>query len=334
MDRTIRWGFIGCGAVTEVKSGPAYQQAEDFEVVAVTRRDRDRAEDYAERHGIPDVYDSPDALIHSAKVDAVYIATPPDSHFEYGMAVAKAGKPCCIEKPITSSYLQARQLCEAFEQVKMPLFVAYYRRSLPRFNQVKQWLQQGKIGEVRHVDWTLMRPPNRFDVSGEPNWRTDPAVAPGGYFEDIGSHGVDLLCYLLGDIQYVSGFGLNQQGRYRAKDAFVASWRHDHTGITVTGSGRWNFGCSDYLDRVEIFGSDGVIRFSVLGEQPLELEGKHECIQKVIENPTHIQQFHVENMSKHLRDGLKHPSTGHTAAHTTWVMEQIVRGTGGQYWSG
>lgn len=333
MDRTIRWGFIGCGAVTEVKSGPAYQQADGFEVVAVMRRSRHKAEDYAARHGIPHVYDTPDALIHSSCVDAVYIATPPDSHFEYGMAVAQAGKPCCIEKPITSSYPQALALCDAFEQARAPLFVAYYRRSLPRFNQVKQWLEEGRIGAIRHVDWTLMRPPNRFDVSGESNWRTDPAIAPGGYFEDIGSHGLDLLCYLLGEIEYVSGFGLNQQGRYGAKDAFVASWRHKCAGNTVTGSGRWNFGCSDYLDRVEIYGSDGVIRFSVLGEQAVELECKDERIQRVIENPPHIQRFHVENMRAHLNGEQVHPSSGRTAAHTTWVMEQIVAGSGGQYWS-
>lgn len=334
MKNRIRWGFIGCGSVTEVKSGPAYQQTDGFEVVAVMRRDVAKAEDYARRHGIPGVYDTAQALIEAESVDAVYIATPPDTHFEYGMAVARAGKICCIEKPITSRYQQARALCEAFEARDVPLFVAYYRRSLPRFLQVREWLQQQRIGQVRHLDWELMRQPNRFDVSGDPNWRTDPAVAPGGYFEDIGSHGLDLFCYLLGDIEQVAGFSVNQQGRYSARDAFTASWLHrcPQTGGAVTGSGRWNFGCSEYRDQVSIFGSEGTIRFSVLGESPVELECGDARIVKNIEHPAHIQQCHVESMRAHLMGDRQHPSTGRSAAHTTWVMEQIVQDSGGSCW--
>ena len=326
MNKSIRWGFIGCGAVTEVKSGPAYQQVEGFDVVAVMRRDREKARDYAQRHGIAEVYGDAYELIAADHIDAVYVATPPDSHHDLGMAVARAGKICCIEKPITSGYSEAVELCQAFEQVGLPLFVAYYRRSLPRFRQVKDWLEQGKIGDVRHVDWSLMRRPNRFDVSGEANWRTDPAVAPGGYFEDVGCHGLDLLSYLLGNIECVSGFSMNQQGVYGAKDAFVASWQHNYKGYSITGSGRWNFGCADYRDHVEIFGDKGMIRFSVFGEQPVELKTESGSIQKVIENPIHIQKYHVENMLAHLNGELEHPSTGRSAAHTTWVMEQIVRG--------
>lgn len=328
----IRWGFIGCGAVTESKSGPAYRQTEGFDVVAVMRRDLSLAQDYARRHGIARACDDASALIDADDIDAIYIATPPDSHYEYGLAVARAGKICCIEKPITSSYQQALELCEAFEQAGLPLFVAYYRRSLPRFQQVKSWLDQGRIGKVRHLDWVLRRPPNRFDVSGEPNWRTDPAVAPGGYFEDIGSHGLDLLCYLLGPVRQVSGMATNQQGRYHAKDALVGIWQHDYQGQAVTASGSWHFGCADYLDRVEIVGSEGRIEFAVLGEQPLILDNAAGRQQVCIDNPDPIQRYHVQAMRDCLQGGAVHPSDGRSAAHTTWVMEQIVQGRSGVYW--
>ena len=76
----VRWGIIGVGDVTERKSGPGFQQAERSELVAVMRRRGDLAADYARRHDVPRWYDDADELINDPDVDAVYIATPPDSH--------------------------------------------------------------------------------------------------------------------------------------------------------------------------------------------------------------------------------------------------------------
>lgn len=317
----LRWGIIGCGDVTEVKSGPAYQKTEGFELVAVMRRDEIKLKDYAHRHGIEKYYTSADALIHDDDIDAVYIATPPDSHRHYALKVAEAGKPCCIEKPLAPSYRESSLIYEAFKKKDIPLFVAYYRRSLPRFNRIKDWLSENKIGEIRHINWHLSQPPNALDLFGEYNWRTDPMVAPGGYFDDLASHGLDLFIYLLGEIQKVSGISLNQQGLYAAKDAISACWLHKGG---VTGAGVWNFGIEP-MDRVEIFGSIGKIQFSVFEENPLILYKDGKMIEFFIEHPKHVQLPHVENMKKHLLEkGLSHPSSGQTAIHTSWVMDQIL----------
>ena len=317
----LRWGIIGCGDVTEVKSGPAYQKTEGFELVAVMRRDEIKLKDYAHRHGIEKYYTSADALIHDDDIDAVYIATPPDSHRHYALKVAEAGKPCCIEKPLAPSYRESSLIYEAFKKKDIPLFVAYYRRSLPRFNRIKDWLSENKIGEIRHINWHLSQPPNALDLFGEYNWRTDPMVAPGGYFDDLASHGLDLFIYLLGEIQKVSGISLNQQGLYAAKDAISACWLHKGG---VTGAGVWNFGIEP-MDRVEIFGSIGKIQFSVFEENPLILYKDGKMIEFFIEHPKHVQLPHVENMKKHLLEkGLSHPSSGQTAVHTSWVMDQIL----------
>ncbi len=76
----IRWGILGCGDVTEIKSGPGFQKAAGSALTAVMRRDRDKAADYARRHGVPKYYDRAEELIHDSEVDAVYVATPPSSH--------------------------------------------------------------------------------------------------------------------------------------------------------------------------------------------------------------------------------------------------------------
>ena len=88
----IRWGILGCGDVTEVKSGPAFRLASGSRLVAVMRRNGSLAADYARRHGVPAWYDDAARLIADPEVDAVYISTPPDSHHRYALDVAAAGK--------------------------------------------------------------------------------------------------------------------------------------------------------------------------------------------------------------------------------------------------
>ncbi|MGB5419316.1 Gfo/Idh/MocA family protein, partial [Algibacter sp.] len=224
----MNWGFIGCGSVTEVKSGPAYQQTDGFKVVAVMRRDIEKLNDYAKRHNIEKTYTNADALINDPNIDAVYIATPPDTHKEFALKIAKAGKPCCIEKPLSPSYAESLEIQKAFEEKDIPLFVAYYRRSLPRFLKVKQWLDNHEIGEIRHINWHLSKPASTIDISKTQNWRTDVNVAPAGYFDDLASHGLDLFTYFLGNITNANGISLNQQGLYTAKDAVTASWLHEN----------------------------------------------------------------------------------------------------------
>src|ERR1043165_6013444 len=133
MNDKVRWGIIGCGDVTEVKSGPAFQKADGSALVAVMRRDAKKAEDYARRHNVPRWYADADALIADKDVSAVYIATPPSSHKEYTLKAAKARKPVLVEKPMAMSASECDDMIAACRDAGVPLRVAYYRRRLPRF---------------------------------------------------------------------------------------------------------------------------------------------------------------------------------------------------------
>jgi len=319
--KKIRWGIIGCGNVTEVKSGPPYYNIDGFELVAVMRRDKIKAKDFAKRHKVKKYYTNADDLINDSEVDAIYIATPPDSHKYYGLKVAAAGKPCCIEKPLSPNYQESLAICEAFNKVDIPLFVAYYRRSLPRFQQIKNWIENQAIGEIRHINWHLSKPANEIDLSGKYNWRTDSIIAPGGYFDDLASHGLDLFAHLLGDIQEVKGISLNQQGLYSSKDAITACWLHENG---VTGSGSWNFGCSSNEDLVEIFGSKGKIEFSIFAGTPVIISSDLLQQNLIIEHPKNIQYLHVKNMRDFFFENTPHPSTGKSALHTSWIMDKIL----------
>ena len=317
----MKWGMIGCGSVTELKSAPAYQKVDGFRLAGVWSRSPESARDYASRHGVPVAFASAEELVNSPDIDAVYIATPPDSHEQFANLVAAAGKPCCVEKPLAHNYASAKRIVETFRDADLPLFVAYYRRSLPRFQKVKEWLDDGRIGHVNHVRWELTKPPNEFDRKHLPNWRTDPAVAYGGYFEDLASHGLDLIMYLLGDIESVSGYATNQGGFYGAKDAVTACWRH---GSNITGCGFWNFVCHERRDEVVISGSEGKISFSVFLEQPLVLENAAGREERRLENPENIQLYHVHGMRDYFAAHTPHPSTGESALRTNWVMARIL----------
>ncbi|MDG1803852.1 Gfo/Idh/MocA family oxidoreductase [Flavicella sp.] len=319
--KEYKWGIIGCGDVTEKKSGPAYQQTDNFRLHAVMRRDLKKAKDYAQRHAVPFFYSNADELIQNPEIDAVYIATPPDTHKYYALKVAAAGKPCCIEKPMAPSYEDCIEITDTFQRLSIPLYVAYYRRSLPRFLKIKEWLDSNEIGEVRHVNYLYTRTASPLDLSDSYNWRTDKEIAYGGYFDDLASHALDLFMFLLGDIENASGMSTNQQNIYSAMDAVVGYWKHSNG---VTGSGSWNFGANERNDRVEILGNKGVIRFSVFNEEEISIESAEKKDTLFIENPDPIQLHHVKNIQQDLIYGLKHPSTGASATKTTWVMDKIL----------
>ncbi|AZD23099.1 Putative oxidoreductase [Pseudomonas chlororaphis subsp. aurantiaca] len=319
--RPVRWGMIGCGSVTERKSGPAFYKAPGSALVAVMGRRLEAVRDYATRHGIARFYTDAQALIDDPEVDAVYIATPPDSHHAYSLQVAAAGKHCCVEKPMALNAGQSLEMQQVFQQAGLHLFVSYYRRSLPRFQQVRQWLRDGRIGEVRHLSWTLTKAPSEADRNGGLNWRTDPRIAGGGYFADLASHGLDLFQYLLGDITEVAGFTARQAGLYSAEDAVSASWRFASGAL---GTGAWNFVADRRVDRVEIIGSQGRIGFSVFDEQPLQLDAD-EQLSLFIDNPEHIQWHHVLGMNAHIRGQAQHPALAAEALKTDRVMDLILK---------
>ena len=320
-EKPFRWGVIGCGSVTEKKSVPAYQIMAGFDVVMVMGRNAEKVGGYAKRHKIHQWCTDAKAMINHPEIDAIYIATPPDSHKQYALLVADAGKPCCIEKPMAPNYKDSLEIYKTFKTKGLPLFIAYYRRSLPRFLKIKNWLDEGLIGKVEHIHWVKSKQPNDVDLNRTYNWRTDKNIAPGGYFDDLASHGLDLFAFLLGDIKDATGHAKNMLGLYTAFDKVSGTWEHTNG---ITGEGIWDFGAQERKDVVQISGSEGKITFSVLDEAPLLLENGQGVRSLEIPNPEHIQQYHVANIKSHLLGKGTHPSTGKSGLQTSWVMDKIL----------
>jgi 1,5-anhydro-D-fructose reductase (1,5-anhydro-D-mannitol-forming) len=323
--RIIHWGMIGCGSVTEVKSGPAFQKAEGSSLVAVMGRNAERARDWAARHKVAKWYSDADKLIEDPEVDAVYVATPPSSHKEYALRVARAGKPAYVEKPMALNHAECLEMVRAFEAAGVPLFVAYYRRSQPRFLKIKDLIDEGAIGKVRHVSIAFSRKPDERRPDPAVNWRIDPAVAGGGYFVDLACHMLDFLDYSLGIIVEANGLAGNQAGLYPAEDTVTGTFRFSSG---VQGVGTWCFCARNALDRTEIHGTRGTISYACFDDSPVVLQTETGVEQFTIPYPAHVQRPLIQTIVDELNGRGRCPSHGESAARTTWVMDRLLQRPG------
>jgi 1,5-anhydro-D-fructose reductase (1,5-anhydro-D-mannitol-forming) len=322
---TVRWGIIGVGNVTEIKSGPAFRKIAHSELVAVMRRDGAKARAYAQRHGVRTWYDDAKKLIDDAGVDAVYVATPPSTHKQYALAAIAARKPVYIEKPMAMNAAECEEIVCAGAAANVPVFVAYYRRRLPRFLKVQQLLRDGAIGAVRLVN-VLVHAPHEAPYRDPANlpWHVQPEISGGGLFVDIGCHTLDLLDFLLGPITLARGHTGNQLRAYPAEDSVAMSFAF---GNGVLGTGLWNFGSYAREDRVEIIGEAGRIVFATFGDTPIRVENGSGARGYSLPNPPHIQQPLIETIVAELRGETGAcPSTGSSGTRTSRVMDQVLHG--------
>ena len=319
----INWGIIGCGNVTEVKSGPAFNKVKDSRLIAVMRRDASLAEDYAKRHNVPKFYSKASDLINDKDINAVYVATPPGSHAEYAIEVIKAGKPVYIEKPMAVNYSECLAINRASEKYNVPVFVAYYRRALPGFLLVKDLIEKGSIGKVLFVQVQLFKYPSDDEKAGKLSWRVAPELSGGGHFFDIASHQIDWLEYIFGPIQKVKSIALNQAGLYKPEDFVTAEFLFPGN---IAGTGTWSFVVNpeSSRDTIEIIGDKGSIKFSTFSFEPIVLlngEGRKEFVN---ERPEHVQYNMIDMIVQTLHGRGTSPSTGISGARTSRVMDEIV----------
>jgi 1,5-anhydro-D-fructose reductase (1,5-anhydro-D-mannitol-forming) len=319
--RTIRWGIIGCGDVTEVKSGPGFQKAEGSALVAVMRRDGEKARDYARRHGVPRAYDRADDLLQDSEVDAVYVATPPSTHCELAFRVAAAGKPCLVEKPMALNHDECLRMIEAFQSRRLPLWVAYYRRALRRFQIVHDRLRDGAIGRPTSVHVHVSAP--LMTGADATNWRIDPSVSGAGLFFDLGSHCFDLLDFLVGPVTRVDGHSINTAGAYSAEDVTVAAFEFEDRSL---GTGLWNFNASEKTDVMTFIGSEGELTTPIFSDTGVLIRRGAVSTIEDVRNPPHVHQPLIQTIVDELRGHGTCPSTGESAARTSWALDRCVAG--------
>ncbi|MCI6671461.1 MAG: Gfo/Idh/MocA family oxidoreductase [Prevotella sp.] len=323
--KEINWGFIGCGEVTNLKSGLAFREVMGSNVKAVFSRTAEKAKTYAEAHDIDLWYTDAQLLINNPKINAVYIATPPSSHATFAIMALRAGKPCYIEKPLAASYDDCVRINRVSEETGVPCFVAYYRRYLPYFKKVKEIVDSGVVGKVLTVQVRFAVPPRELDYEhgNVLPWRLQSHISGGGYFYDLAPHQLDLLQYFFGVIIKAHGYKANRANLYNLEDTVNAVFTFENG---VNGSGAWCFAAHESAreDRIEIFGTKGRVAFSVYDYAPITLHTSNGKEEIQVENPTYVQLPIIKSVIADLQGFGKCDCTSISATPTNWVLDRIL----------
>ncbi|WP_316789150.1 Gfo/Idh/MocA family oxidoreductase [Pedobacter frigoris] len=319
----INWGIIGCGDVTEVKSGPAFNKVNHSSLVAVMRRDALKAEDYAIRHGVPKWYDDADLLINDPEVNAIYIATPPLQHEEYTIKALAAGKPVYVEKPMALNAAAAERMKVASEEYGVKLCIAHYRRAQPMFLKIKDLLREKAIGDVRFAQLQMLQPiASDVIATSETSWRLNPSISGGGLFHDLAPHQLDLMVYFFGEPKSFSGLSLNQRGTGNADDIVVGRALFSK-GVVFNGTWCFTVSPSNKTDLFEIVGSKGKITFQVFGNKvTLATEGS---LKEFVFDPiAHVEQPMIEKVTNYFLGGDENPCSAKDAILSMKMMDSFT----------
>ncbi len=318
---TINWGIIGCGDVTEVKSGPAFNKVENSALMAVMRRDADKAKDYAQRHQVPRWYATAEELINDKDVNAIYVATPPSSHEELTLAALRAGKPVYVEKPMSTDAASSFRMAEAANDLALPLVVAHYRREQPLFKKIKSLITEKTIGEILYVRLELAKPPLTVKELDDPKiqWRIQPDIAGGGLFNDLSPHQLDLMYYFFGEAKSVIGFSLSQGNQYNADD-IVAGQIQFASGVMFQGVWSFNVPALHTTDFCEMTGTRGKIRFSFFNDMSIQLiiDGIETVLR--FDVLQHVQQPMIDAVVRYFLGSGSNPCSGEEGAKImSWI---------------
>lgn len=319
-NKIIRWGIIGAGDVAEIKSGPGFYKAPNSQLVAVMRRNADKARDFAKRHQVPLWYSDADALLANPDIDAIYIATPPAQHKDYALAALKAGKDVYIEKPVTLNAAECVEIIAARDKSHQKVCVAHYRRLLPCFIKMRELVLGGAIGTPLLARLDMLQPAaSKLIAQTDENWRVNPALSGGGLFHDLSPHQLDLMLHWFGPVVDASGFATNQAGLYPADDC-VIGWARFASGVEFQG--RWHFAVptSETRDECEIIGTKGRGTINFFGEQVIRLYRDGDMQEFRLPNPPHIQQPMIEAVNRYFLEGGENPCSLEEALD---VMELI-----------
>ena len=320
----ISWGIIGCGDVTEIKSGPAFNKVPYSRLAAVMRRNKEKAKDYAIRHGVPKWYSEAIELIQDKEVNAIYIATPPRYHEEYALMAIEAGKPVYLEKPMTLDADSAQRIADAARDAGVKISIAHYRRQQPLFLKVRSLLKENAIGKVQMVQMEMLQPYQTGLVARtEQPWRLDPNISGGGLFHDLAPHQLDLMYYFFDKPLHATGIASNTGGYYTADDTVSGQILFENK---VLFSGAWCFVSPlQKKDSCVITGSDGLISFSIFDLLPVVLTTKEKHEQFHFDALPHVQQPMIEQVVNYFLGNAPNPCSADEGMEVMRLIDAFTK---------
>ena len=261
---TVGWGIIGIGNIADRVTAPAMAQAKNNRLVAAMRRDLSRARELAEKHGASKAYGSVEEVLRDDEVDAVYVATPVHAHASQTIQAAEHGKHVLCEKPMAMNPEECERMVEACEANGVKLMVCYYMRFNRRHQKIKELIAAGEIGQVTAARVSL----SGLSPVNTQSWRQRPELSGGGNLVDTGSHCVDLLRYLVGEVTQVSALVNTLAFGYAVDDTATLLLNLDNGAHAVVSShGSTLIPDEQESSSLAIYGTGGTILSSPLHDK-------------------------------------------------------------------
>ena len=306
----LNWLVIGIGDITRKRVIPAIQAEPRSRLYGIVTRDPAKAAEFGVK-----AWASLDDALADSSVQAVYVATPVFLHATQTIQSLAAGKHVICEKPMAMNEPEAFTMVQAAEKSGTVFGVAYYRRCYPKVQRAKQLLEAGAIGkpviaELTNHMW--------FDGTGHRSWLFDPAKAGGGPLFDIASHRIDVLNFLFGKPQRVSGQLSNAIHHYAVEDNATVMIEYE-SGVRAVVDVRWN--SKVVRDECRIRGTDGEMEMSPLNGPDFIYPGGRENL------PTHsnIHYPMIENFVDAVEGKAPLLASGASSYWTDWITEQAIR---------
>lgn len=249
----IKTGIIGMGRIGKIHLENLSNRIDGVEVVAVVNPSK-AGQDYASNFGVETVSSDPDVLFDNPEIDAILICSPSETHSDYAIRAAEAGKAIFCEKPIDMSLARAKEVVKRVKENDAPMMVAFNRRFDPDFAKVKTSVSEGKIGQIQSLH-IISRDPGPPPI--------DYIKQSGGLFKDMTIHDFDMARFIMGcevTEVYATGSCMVDPTIGEVGDIDTATiLLHFENGATtvIENSRKAVYG---YDQRLEVFGSKGMLQ--------------------------------------------------------------------------
>lgn len=315
----MRWGLIGTRGLVDRGALNAFREAENADLVAVLSSNAERANEFGAEHGIETSTADIHEFLGAPDLEGVWIASPTWLHHEQGQAAIEAGKHVLLEKPLAIDVKAGWDLVEAAKRASVLLATGYQARYVPGHHHMKRLLDEGAIGEVSvaRTYYGIHRP------GPPPEWRQKRDTARWGALSDVGTHHIDLLRMLLGEISEATGYDARQQG-FETDDAVAAALKLESGAVAslTISTNVWI-----QFTRVELHGTEGALvaeNTSPIGQGKVTLLRQGADPEDVTGERPNAWVAQLETVTRAASGEDVAYATGEDGARALEIMEQIV----------
>ena len=318
--KKLKWGVAGCGRYAEHTFIPTLTFLRKSVIQSFYSRNINRAKELADKSGASGYFDDYDEFLKSG-IDSVFVSSANAFHHEQVIKAARAGKNILCEKPMALNSSQAEEMVEACSRNNVLLAVNYIHRVHPHVIKAKEIIKNQTIGKLVFVNVSF-----NMDFPPGSNFRFNKELSGGGVLRDLGTHMIDLLRFVGGEISDINGQIDNVVYSSEVEDFANAIVKFEKGGY---GFFNVSYNCKKAFNRIEILGHTGAISIenligvkTVPSKLTIQLEGE---AKKSFRKRGNKLLFMLRVIQKSFLKNYPPPTTGADGLINIKLMEELER---------